>query len=127
MHTRDVKLSSAVVIGASETDTVISEEFTVNDSQASRAFRAAVVCTGITETTGFTFNLQHSYDGSTWADVGDQFQGTLSGGVANMRAVVNIAADNAQMPLWPLCRFVVSSGSSDALTVGNVYVSGFDS
>lgn len=127
MQIRDVKRPGTVSIGASETNTVISTIFTLNRYQANEAFKAAVVCSSVTETTGFTFKLQHSYDGgSTWADVGNQFQGTLSTGVATIRGVVNDATDAAQMPIWPVCRIVVSSGSSDALTVDNIYVSGFD-
>lgn len=126
MQIRDVKLPSTVTIGASETDTVISSVFTLNEYQASKAFHAAVKCSSITETTGFTFNLQHSYDGgTTWADVGNQLQATLSAGVATFRAIIEDSSDQAQMPIWPVCRFVVSSGSSDALTVDNIYVSGF--
>jgi hypothetical protein len=60
----------------------------------------------------------------TAVDLTDFGSSTLTavGSDLTIRMLVTDSTDVAQMPLWPMCRFVMSTGASDAATVSAVYV-----
>lgn len=62
---------SSISIGASETETVISDEIRLS-GEDSKNFQINVVLSEVTEVTGISFDLQHSYGDGEWFDVGSQ-------------------------------------------------------
>lgn len=60
---------ASVSLGASETNTPLTEGFSIS-AESSLNFLAQVELSALTQTTGVTFKLQHAADGQTWMDVG---------------------------------------------------------
>lgn len=114
---------ASVVIGASATDTVVSNVFRLSQMD-SLNFLCIVKAASVTSTTGITAKLQHSHDGgTTWADVGNRAQATIAAnGNATISIVATDSSDAAQLPLWTLGRVVVSTGADDAVTITEVWV-----
>lgn len=114
---------SSVTIGASATNTVVSNVFRITASD-SLYFLAKLKSTTTTSTTGITAKLQESYDGSTWEDVGNRAQVTITtNGTWEISLIATDSSDAAQLPLWPLGRLVVSTGADDAVTITECWIS----
>lgn len=116
-----VKNGASVVLGASETDTVVSNTIRMSAEDSKfMLIRLAVDTT--TVATGITANLQHSWDGgTTWEDLGSGAQVSITGD-GTFQIEHDYAASNNSLA-WPLARVVVSTGAGDAATVDNVYIS----
>ena len=109
------------ILGASETDTPISEEFKIT-AGGSMNLRIAVEATSITGT--LTLKLQDSVGGSSgWRNL-KTF--TISGSGAANRAYlslnIEVAADQTYLPLLSKARVVASTGVGEALNVAFVRV-----
>lgn len=106
-----------IVIGASETDTVVTRNFKISNGD-SKSMLVKVEAITTTIGTAVTANLQDSWDGgTTWADVKTV---SITGDGA-FEIEVN-ALDGADTLMWPLGRVTIDSGSGDAATITNVYV-----
>lgn len=115
-----LKGGAAVTLGASETDTVVSETIRMS-AEDSKCMLVRLDTSSSTVATGITANLQHSWDGgTTWEDIGSGVQVSLTGDATYQMELEHTAANTTLA--WPLCRVVVSSGSGDAITVDAVYV-----
>lgn len=66
---------ASVTLGASETNTPITGEFALSAAD-SLYFLAQVQLSAASLTTGLTFKVQHTADGSNWQDVGSSAQAT---------------------------------------------------
>ena len=77
---------STIAIGASETDTVISEEVAVSAADSKNmAVRIKLDSSAtLREVTGISFSLQHSPYGTTWEDVGTQADVAVSSTLATV-------------------------------------------
>ena len=116
-----LKNQTAVVIGASETDTVVSNvvRMTGEDSKFSLV---RLDTSSVTVTNAVTANLQHSWDGgTTWEDIGSGVQVAITGN-ASYQIELEYSAANSSLS-WPLARVVVTSGVSDAATIDAIYIS----
>ena len=104
-----------VAVGASETNTVISEIFSIMDPLT---ILIDIVCTSVTVTNGITAKLQVSSGNDEWED-----SKTVSiTGNDTFTIDTNITDDAANLPLRPLGRVVVTSGVADAVDVDGVRV-----
>ena len=113
---------ASVAVGASETDTPVSEVFFVEDPNS---MLVELTCSGVTVTTGITAKLQESMDKTNWSDKSATGQVAIS---ANGRFFIRLSAyndSNSDMPLADALRVVVSSGAGDAVTVDSVKVAKF--
>lgn len=116
-----VKSGTAQTLGASETDTVVSNTFRMS-AEDSKFFLARLDTSSSTVATGITANLQHSWDGgTTWEDIGSGVQVSITGD-ASYQMELEYSASNTTLA-WPLARIVVSTGAGDAVTVDAVYIS----
>lgn len=112
---------SAVTLGASETDTVVSNSFNLS-GEDSKFFLVRLDTSSVTVTNAVTANLQHSWDGgTTWEDLGSGSQVSITGN-NSYQIEHDYAASNTSLA-WPLARIVVTTGVSDACTVDAVYIS----
>lgn len=83
-------------------------------------FRVDVAISAIVVATGISLILQHSYNGSDW-DNAKTVALTTTGRKA-LTMLVEVAADQAILPLRPLCRLVVTTGAGDSVTISGVYI-----
>lgn len=115
---------SLAAIGASATDSVISKEFNITPAD-SLNFTARIKCSSVTAATGITIKLQESANGgTTWEDVGNRAQVSVSGNGWVEIAIVNTdSSDAAQLPLLNRLRLTITTGAGDAATIDSVLVS----
>ncbi len=112
---------TAVVIGASETDTVVASSI-ARAAEDSMVTVVAVTSSAVTSTTGITATIQSSFDGgTTWEDSDDASAAVAI--AANGTIYLYHFADASTKPLGPVARVAVTSGASDAATIDSVYVS----
>lgn len=119
-----IKRGQSVVVGASETDTIVTDPWSVS-SQDSLYTLIKLKCTTVTVAAAITAKLQHSWDGgTTWEAVGNRAQVTVTAdGVFLISVISTDTSDAAQLPLWPLARLTLTTGAGDAATVTEVWVS----
>lgn len=116
-----LKVSGAVTLGASETDTVVSETFAMS-AEDSKFCLVRLDTSSVTVTNAVTANLQHSWDGgTTWEDIGTDSQVAIAGN--NTYQITHDSTSTNSTISWPLARVVVTTGVGDACTVDAVYVS----
>jgi hypothetical protein len=114
-----VKAGTAQAVGASATKQVVSDVFRI-ENNSRKEFRADATAASTTSSSGITLILQTSHDGSTWVDGKST---TISGdGNITVNYLPNVAGDQAYLPLRPLGRFVVTTGSGDAVTISALWV-----
>lgn len=107
-------------IGASETDTIVSEEFTI-DNPEMIIIDIQALQSQTTVATGITAKLQVSSAGRGWVD-----SKTVS--IADnadwytIKIHPNTSSDDAFLPLRKRGRVVVSSGSGDSTRIDSVIV-----
>lgn len=122
-----LKNGTAVVVGASATDTVISNEFHITTS-GSKHLRIIVVADSVTAGAGITWELDQwlglDEDGNDeWATVGAPKTVAITGdGVTTMMWNSDVAADAAYLPLTNKCRVTVTTGVGSAVTIEAVRV-----
>jgi hypothetical protein len=118
---RDMLLRGAqVAVGASETDTVVTNTFAMSPED-SKFCLIRIVCTSVTVTNAISAELEHSWDGgTTWLTLGTDDDVSISGN-GTFEIEHNHENTNSQLT-WPLCRVTVTSGVSDAVDVDAVYV-----
>lgn len=107
---------TSVVIGASETNTVVSENVMIRDG---KHLLVEVTAASGTYVTGITLKVQDSVDGTNW---NDSKTAAIS---ADGQVAIKIAPttdDAAHLPIRPLVRVVVSSGVGDAVTISKVFI-----
>jgi hypothetical protein len=115
-----LKKGATITLGASETDTVVSEVFRVSAGD-SLYLNVYLTADNTTVATGITANLQHSYDGgTTWLDVGSNSQVSITGD-ADFQIKHKFDETNDQV-MWPMGRVVVSTGAGDAADITAVRV-----
>ena len=116
-----LKGGAQVAVGASETDTVVSNDFRMS-AEDSKFLLVRIDTSSVTVTNAVTANLQHSWDGgTTWEDLGSGSQVSIAGN-ASYQIEHDYAASNTSLA-WPLARIVVTSGVSDAADIDAVYIS----
>jgi hypothetical protein len=110
--TREVLLNgSSVVLGASETNTVVSENHRIGCELKDHQM-VAISAASVTAGAGITAKLQHSWDGgSTFIDV------TSASVAITADGVFHIAT---QTQLYPIQRVVVTTGAGSAATINSV-------
>ena len=99
-----------VVIGASETDTVVSEEFNVS-SEGSLNLRVDIKSTAAVVAAGINLKLQYGLPDGSFADV--KTVAVTIAGVNTITMNIEVAGDQSFLPLRKICRVVVSSGAGD--------------
>ncbi len=121
---------STIAIGASETDTVISDEVPMSAADSlNLAVRVEFDSSATArEVTGITLSLQHSYTGTTWEDVGTQADGVIASTLATVAdADVGSTANNVTSTSHPFVTgdavYYVSSAGNEitGLTDDTVY------
>ena len=116
-----VPARGAITLGASETDTVVSEVFDMSNEDSKYSL-IRLDTSSVTVTNAVTANLQHSWDGgTTWEDIGSGVQVSITGN-NTYQMELDYSAANSSLA-WPLARVVVTTGVGDACTVDAVYVS----
>lgn len=120
---------TSVSVGASETNTVVSETFRVGDP---RYIVVDIECSSTTVTNAITAKIQDSSGNSSaaaavWNTKGTQGNVSITGdGVFSIVLMIENSSDQAELPLRPLCRVVVTSGVSDAVDIDSVRVSYYE-
>lgn len=116
-----LKDNASVVLGAAETNTVVSEQLYIHDPSH---LIVDVTCASVTAATGITVKLQDSVDGSVWNSKSSESQVSITGnGVFSFNLKIENSSDQADMPLRPLLRVVASTGAGDAVTITHVRIS----
>lgn len=109
--------NTSVVLGASETDTVVSENFNIDNP----LFLAIDITAGSTTVvTGVTAKLQMRSCGGTWID--SKTVSITGNDDFKIELLAQRSGDQQYLPLRKQCRVVVSSGSLDAATISSVIV-----
>jgi hypothetical protein len=117
---------TSVVIGASETDTVVSKSFRIMNP---KYIVVDVECSASTVSTGITAKLQDSSGNNSsgtavWNTKGAEGNVAITGNdTFSFVLMIENSSDQAELPLRPLGRIVVTSGSGDAVTIDSVKVS----
>lgn len=112
----EMVLSPNIAVGASATNTVVSQVFRIWDS-GRRNLRIKVTAASGTYATGITAKLQHS------SGLSDTFITTTksvtisANGDFYLTLNVEVAGDQAEMPLMPLGRVAITTGAGDAVTI----------
>lgn len=118
-------LTGGVTIGASETNTALTNVFPIS-AQDSRTITVDIVYDDAVAATGITAKLQTTFDnGTNWIDSGTV---AITGAVATTTVKtidldIAIAGDQALLPLRARGRVVISSGAGDSATIDEVWVS----
>lgn len=116
-----VKEGAAQVIGASVTDTVISDEFNISDHD-SLYFRARVKTSATTVAVGITVKLQtNSHKDGTWLD--SKTVAVTTNGTFEIKLLPEVAGDQTFLPLLGLGRLVITTGAGDAVTIDSLHIS----
>lgn len=111
---------AAQAVGASATDTAVSENWTPTYLDCERLL-VAVKASSVTASTGITAMVEQSPDGgTTWAD--SKSAGVAISGNGWIYIRVNPQTSGDTVPLAPLLRVTVTTGSGDAVTVDDVRV-----
>lgn len=117
-------LNTAKAIGASETNTVVSDEHFITPED-SLAIEFAVTVSG-SDFTSATFSIQHSFLGGGSADWNTVAKSAISmaGGADTyyLSFMAQASGDQADMPIRPFVRVVVSSGTGADFSVDQVLV-----
>lgn len=112
---------SSVTIGASETNTVVSDVIRIQDPLH---IRIDVKCSGVTAATGVTAKIQDSVDKTVWNTKGSEGNVAITAnGTFSIALLAENSSDQAELPLRPFVRVVVTSGAGDAATVTSVMAS----
>ena len=116
--------SGAVTVGASETNTVVSRTKRIS-ADDSLELMVRVKSSSVTVTNAVTAKLQHRWsEDEDWSLVGSQAQVSITGnGWFGFKVSVRNSTDEAQLPLAPLARLVVTTGVGDAATIDQVLFS----
>jgi hypothetical protein len=108
------------VIGASETNTVVSEKIRIHNP--GRIVMDITAASG-TYSAGITAKIQDSYDGLTWFTKGSAGNVALTSDTTfQINLLEQVAGDQAELPLKPHVRVVVTSGAGDAVTITSIWV-----
>ena len=112
---------ASVVIGASATDTQISEIVKLSDED-SMTFNVDITAASGTYAAGITAKLQDRASGSeSWND--NKTAAITADGLTTITLQANVSGDQSSLPLRPQVRVVVSTGSGDAVTITKVRIS----
>lgn len=116
---QDVTLSPSQVVGASQTNTVISKPYRVTSWGAIR-HAIAVKCSAVTVAAGITAKLQTSVDGgTTWVD--SKTVAVTTNGVVYIKLLSDTAGDQTYLPLLNSAQVVLTTGAGDTATIDWVY------
>ena len=120
--------AGAVTVGASETNTVVSKVQRISGADSKN-----LVCriktgalTDASADSSVIAKLQHRWsEAEDWQLVGSQAQVVLAAATTWYSIALNIenSSDEAQMPLAPLMRLVVTTDTGDSAVVSYVYFS----
>lgn len=114
-------------VGASATNQVVSQEFTLTGEGISRGVRIDIKCASVTDTTALLAKLQTSPVGGSGASYADVDATDLKADIT-ADGWVSIAANSAwsnvadKFPLQAHARIVVTTGADDAVTVTDIVV-----
>lgn len=119
-----LKQGGSQLVGASATNTVISDEFRVTSAGALNT-RIDVVAGSVTVGTGITAKLQHApyikADGTAdWVD--SKTVAIAGNGLVTIKLLATDANDHQYLPLRPHGRVVLSTGAGDTATITDVRV-----
>lgn len=119
-YTKDYLKQGLAAIGATVTDSAISEPFPITADGALHML-IGIKLSAITDTTGLTAKLQTSIDGgTTWQD--SKTAALEATGWTFIRLMVEDADDQQYLPLGVTGRVVITTGADDAATVSAVRV-----
>jgi hypothetical protein len=115
-----IKSGAPVSVAASQTNSVVSEVVQLSTTTA-RALVVELNLSAITVAAAVTAKIQHSMDGTTFADVGTPGNLALTTtGLKYIDLLDTLAADAAVMPVRPYMRVVITTGAGDSVTVSNI-------
>lgn len=106
------------VVGASQTNVVVSKQYPVT-AGGSIHHVVAIDATTVTSTTGITAKLQTAI-GSTWVD--SKTVAITAAGRFYIKLNVEVTADQTYLPLLNSGRIVITTGTGDAVTITGVNV-----
>lgn len=111
----------AQALGAS---TSFGSQFSA-DFESALNFRADIVCSSVTVTTGITAKVQ--IDPAATNNYVDLASGNASvsitaDGVFSIKLNIQRAADQADLPLAKPCRILITTGAGDAVTIDKIYI-----
>jgi hypothetical protein len=121
---RDVLLNNtSVVVGASETNTVVSETFRIHDPSRIIVDITASSVTDAGADSSIVAKIQDSSGSGTWSTKGSEGNVAITGnGTFSITLMIENSSDQAELPLRPLGRIVVTTAAGDTATIDNVRV-----
>ena len=109
-------------VGAAATDRALSREFPIS-AKGSLNLLVGLKCASVTVGGGITAKLQSSILGGAEADWLDGNTVSITGnGWFYIRMNVQVAADQAKLPLADVGRLVLTTGAGSAATVTEAYI-----
>jgi hypothetical protein len=122
---REILLNdTSVVVGASETNTPVSDVLWVQDSLHIRVDITASSVTDASADSSIVAKIQDSVDKSTWNTKGSEGTVAITGnGTFSIVLLAENADDQAELPLRPFVRVVVTTAAGDTATIDSVVVS----
>lgn len=112
--------STSQVIGASETNTVVSEVLSIHNPSR---ILVDITASSTTIATGVTAKIQDSSDKSTWFTKGSAGNVAIAGdSTYSINLLDTVTGDQAELPLRPFVRVVITSGAGDEATIDSVMV-----
>jgi hypothetical protein len=117
-----LKPQTPIVIGASVSNQVVSEEAAVTAGGSVR-LRVTLVCSDVTSTTGITAKLQMRIAGD-WEDLaGANASVTIDeDGEFSITQLIERSADQPNLPLKSKIRVLATTGADDAVTIDAIYL-----
>lgn len=110
--------ASAITVGASQSNSVLSKEYAVT-ARGALHHVVAIDVSAATVATGITAKLQSAI-GSTWQD--SKTVAITTTGRVYIKLNVEVTGDQTFLPLLNKARIVVTTGAGDSVTVSAVQV-----
>lgn len=117
-----VKDGTSVSLGASETNTVVSESFRINDPTRLVVDFYVSAVTDAGSDSSVIVTLQSSSGGDNWVAAKAAAAVTTTGW-KSITLLAELAGDQTYLPLRPLIRVVATTAAGDALTIRDIIVS----
>jgi len=117
-----VKGATSISVAASQTNSVVSESFRINDPKTLAVdFYVSAVTDGGSDSSVIV-KVQSSSGGDNWVD-SKAAAAVTSTGWKSITLMAETAGDQSYLPLRPLVRVVVTTAAGDAITIRDIIVS----
>ena len=119
--TAEQVLSPKIAVAASQTNKVVSKVFSVS-MEGSRHMRVKVTTSATTVAAAINFKLQQATGEADTFITTTKSTSITGNGDFYLTLNAEVSGDQAELPLMPIARIVVTTGAGDAVTIDNVKI-----